>query len=168
MKEYNEQKDILVGNFVDTYYNLLLKARTALDFFDTSCRSKVLILMDDDIIIKQPTVFNKSSREYDSQSDRIDTWSSFQVTLRKWLFVWIGFSSTKMCYERVNGKSLKNSTMFKNIQTFVMVLELLFLVKERIRVQLTSWNYHITRKSCAENFDSKFWNWAVPSWWCLH
>ena len=59
-KEFETKGDIIVGNFHDTYYNLLYKARTALDFFDTSCRAKALILMDDDIVIRHPAIFNNN------------------------------------------------------------------------------------------------------------
>ena len=61
MKEYYEYGDILIGNFIDTYNNLTLKSRAALNFFFTSCQSKALILMDDDIVIRHSTFFNNSN-----------------------------------------------------------------------------------------------------------
>ena len=56
-----------MGNFMDTYYNLLYKARTALHFFGSSCRSKALILMDDDIVIRHPAIFKNNIGEFQIQ-----------------------------------------------------------------------------------------------------
>ena len=53
-----------MGDFVDTYYNLLAKARIAFHFYGTACQSKALILMDDDILILNPGIFNNNVGEY--------------------------------------------------------------------------------------------------------
>ena len=57
-----------MGDFVDTYYNLLAKARTAFHFFGTACQSKALILMDDDILILNPAIFNNNVGKYRNKS----------------------------------------------------------------------------------------------------
>ena len=52
--------DIIFGNFIDTYNNLTLKSRSALSFFLDRCKSKNLFLIDDDVLIKYPAIFNNN------------------------------------------------------------------------------------------------------------
>ena len=51
--EFAVNTDLIESNFIDTYYNLTLKSRSALNFFTQKCQnSKLLVLLDDDVIIK--------------------------------------------------------------------------------------------------------------------
>ena len=50
--------DLIESNFKDTYYNLTLKSRSALNFFTQNCkRSSLLVLLDDDVVIKHKELF---------------------------------------------------------------------------------------------------------------
>ena len=68
-----------MGNFMDTYYNLLYKARTALHFFECSCRSKALILMDDDIVIRHPAIFKNNISTFQKFEKSITIFYNFSV-----------------------------------------------------------------------------------------
>ena len=62
-EEFSSKRDIIFGNFVDSYNNLTMKSRSALSFYLDRCKSDLLFLIDDDALIKYPAIFkfHKSS-----------------------------------------------------------------------------------------------------------
>ena len=56
--EMEKNLDVIESNFIDTYYNLTLKSRSALHFFTENCQnSSLLVLLDDDVFIRRTSVF---------------------------------------------------------------------------------------------------------------
>nr|ACO14862.1 Beta-1,3-galactosyltransferase 1 [Caligus clemensi] len=52
--------DILVGNFIDTYYNLTLKLVSAFEFtLNTEWKPKIVVTVDDDMFINVPVFLRK-------------------------------------------------------------------------------------------------------------
>ena len=63
--------DVIEANFIDTYYNLTLKSRSALNYFVGNCRnSSLLVLLDDDVFVKRTSVFKaiQGSTAYELRS----------------------------------------------------------------------------------------------------
>ena len=60
LADFTSNWDIIKANFVDTYDNLTLKSRSALTFFSSRCQnSNLLVLLDDDVVIKKARVFQE-------------------------------------------------------------------------------------------------------------
>ena len=49
--------DIIEVNFADTYRNLTLKTRSALDFYVKNCKSDLMVILDDDVLITNDAIF---------------------------------------------------------------------------------------------------------------
>ena len=57
--------DILIGNFIDTYYNLTVKSLSALDWSVESCpETKSIILCDDDVQFRDVGAMRKFSGKF--------------------------------------------------------------------------------------------------------
>ena len=64
MAEQKIYKDIVIGDFVDTYRNLSYKGLTALRFVQENCKTvKWVIKLDDDAIADTPRIIHKLRRE---------------------------------------------------------------------------------------------------------
>ena len=58
-EEFNTYKDLVVGDFLDTYRNLSLKGIVALEFIHRHCKNaRFVIKADDDVIVNTPKIFD--------------------------------------------------------------------------------------------------------------
>ena len=56
--------DFVVGDFLDTYDNLILKTKTAYEYFEKYCKeANNFLLIDDDVVFNFDAIMNKLRKE---------------------------------------------------------------------------------------------------------
>ena len=72
-KEFNRHKDLVVGDFWDTYRNLSLKGIVALEFIHRHCKNaRFVIKADDDVIVNTPKLLDILHK--DSMTSNFTVW----------------------------------------------------------------------------------------------
>jgi len=65
---FENENDFIIGDFMDTYDNLILKTKTSYEYFERFCaKAKYYLLIDDDVTFN-PTKIMKKLDEQDSQN----------------------------------------------------------------------------------------------------
>ena len=62
-EEQRQHEDLIIGNFVDTYYNLTLKTLSSISWADKYCRGVEWFFFTDDDIILNPSALHKKFSE---------------------------------------------------------------------------------------------------------
>ena len=65
---FENESDFIVGEFVDTYDNLILKTKTAYEYFERFCPSARFFLLIDDDVSFNPTKIIKKLKEKKSKN----------------------------------------------------------------------------------------------------
>ena len=60
---FEKESDFIFGDFVDTYDNLILKTKTAYEYFERFCPSARFFLLIDDDVSFNPTKIIKKLKE---------------------------------------------------------------------------------------------------------
>ena len=62
-QEQGQHEDLIIGDFVDTYYNLTLKTLSAISWADKYCRGVEWFFFTDDDVILNPSALHKKFSE---------------------------------------------------------------------------------------------------------
>ena len=64
MKEYLSNRDMLIGSFTDSFYNLPIKVMMGFKWASSNCKFKYLFKVDDDVFVHVPRAFEYLSQWY--------------------------------------------------------------------------------------------------------
>ena len=78
--EYHEN-DFIVGDFMDTYDNLLLKTKTSYEYFEQFCsKAKYFLLIDDDVTFSPLKIMKKLDKKKSQNTIFGKKWSRGEAT----------------------------------------------------------------------------------------